>query len=77
MVFVKQTVKKTCHFDNGDCNQFCFTLTNCTYEKFTNFECDEECNNEYCRWDAEYCNTTATAPTSRSSTPRSKGSNER
>ena len=47
--------KTACSFDMGDCDQFCFTLTNCTHEMFLNDVCDEQCNNEYCRWDAEYC----------------------
>ena len=39
-----------CTFDNGDCLQLCFApeLGNCTYDKFTNDECDEGCDTKYC-----------------------------
>ena len=67
--------KDACHFDDGDCNQHCFTLTNCTYDMFMNQICDQECNNEYCRWDAEYCIDNATDTSQPYPTmPRGKGS---
>ena len=32
------------------CLQLCFDnpLSNCTYDLFTNDQCDAECNNQYC-----------------------------
>eukprot|EP01083_Nonionella_stella_P168520 569140_1 len=39
-----------CRSDDGDCVQLCFAeqLTNCDYSLYTNHECDQECDNEYC-----------------------------
>ena len=38
-----------CYLDNGDCSQLCFSnYTECTWDLFTNNQCDQECNNEYC-----------------------------
>ena len=43
-------ITRGCFYDAGDCAQLCFAneLTNCTYDKFTNDECDQGCDNEYC-----------------------------
>ena len=60
---------KECWFDGGDCYQFCFTKTRCTHDQFLNDECDEECNNLECNWDAQRCRneTISTIP------PKPKG----
>eukprot|EP01083_Nonionella_stella_P071740 192874_1 len=46
-----------CYHDFGDCKQFCFTKTDCTYELFLNAECDAECDNPECDFDSGYCTT--------------------
>ena len=40
-----------CDQDGGDCVQLYFDnpLSNCTYDLYTNDECDAECSNQYCQ----------------------------
>ena len=40
----------TTNYDHGDCLQLCFDnpLSSCTYDLFTNDQCDAECDNLFC-----------------------------
>eukprot|EP01083_Nonionella_stella_P081584 224785_1 len=38
-----------CFGDNGDCAQLCLSsLTDCTFDLYTNDQCDDMCSNQYC-----------------------------
>eukprot|EP01084_Bolivina_argentea_P041130 75909_1 len=49
-----------CFMDKGDCFQFCFVQTDCSYQLFLNDVCDQKCNNEYCYWDNYKCQNGST-----------------